>query len=351
MTLVRAAAIAIGITTLATAHAQVAEGPELPALPLELPPGHVLLDDIILPESALHGRIPYQTNFWSTHVVPYLFNANVTLVNKNRALAAFAEIEAVANVKFVERTTEANYLHIKNSTGNNSFVGQIGGGQTVNIVSWSFRFVIVHELLHALGAWHEQQRPDRDEFVEIVYSNCQPGTEGNFDSIFWVDTFGTYDFDSVMHYDACSFSTCCPAGSTCSCALECVTIRATPAYAEFQWLMGNRDHLSDGDKAWLVFAYGVRDCNGNGVHDYFDIQNGTIHDCNHNGAADGCDGLGTCVGDVDFSCATTVADFNILAANFGAAVTPGLDGDIDGDGFVSVSDFILLTAHYGASCP
>jgi len=57
-----------------------------------------------------------------------------------------------------------------------------------------------------------------------------------------------------------------------------------------------------------------------------------------------------CAGDINGDGATNVADFNILASNFGDG--PGAthaDGDLTGDGFVNVGDFNSVAGDFG--CP
>lgn len=43
--------------------------------------------------------------------------------------------------------------------------------------------VVAHEFMHALGFWHEQSRPDRDEYVKIEFDNIQNGLKLNINSI------------------------------------------------------------------------------------------------------------------------------------------------------------------------
>ncbi|XP_057309869.1 astacin-like [Hydractinia symbiolongicarpus] len=60
--------------------------------------------------------------------------------------------------------------------------------------------VIVHELLHALGIFHEQSRADRDSYVQIHLENVQQGLEYNFDKESTESLGVEYDPKSVMHY-------------------------------------------------------------------------------------------------------------------------------------------------------
>lgn len=62
-------------------------------------------------------------------------------------------------------------------------MGKIGGQQIVALERPTkrslkcFRSVgkPIHELLHALGVFHEQSRADRDNYVKIMFDNILPG--------------------------------------------------------------------------------------------------------------------------------------------------------------------------------
>ena len=58
----------------------------------------------------------------------------------------------------------------------------------------------MHEIGHSLGMWHEQQRNDRDDHIEVLWDNL-----GSYVGQFYkhkssVDLGVPYDLGSVMHY-------------------------------------------------------------------------------------------------------------------------------------------------------
>ena len=70
---------------------------------------------------------------------------------------------------------------------------------------------ILHEICHALGLWHEQSRPDRNNYVTIHWENIEDGEESNFriKKEKEVDYQGTgYDYGSIMHYGTGAFNNC-----------------------------------------------------------------------------------------------------------------------------------------------
>ncbi|KAH7932516.1 hypothetical protein HPB51_029300 [Rhipicephalus microplus] len=66
-----------------------------------------------------------------------------------------------------------------------SFVGKRGNGaQAISIGKNCDKFgIVVHELGHVVGFWHEHTRPDRDQHVDIVTRNIMTGQEYNFNKL------------------------------------------------------------------------------------------------------------------------------------------------------------------------
>ena len=60
--------------------------------------------------------------------------------------------------------------------------------------------VIQHEIMHAIGFYHEHNRPDRDNYITVVEANVQEGKENNFDIIpadEWHDQGNVYDANKI----------------------------------------------------------------------------------------------------------------------------------------------------------
>ena len=68
--------------------------------------------------------------------------------------------------------------------------------------------IVIHELLHAISFHHEQNRPDRDNFITVNFANISPDMAYNFDKMTsTVTTQGfPYDYYSIMHYEDTAFS-------------------------------------------------------------------------------------------------------------------------------------------------
>ncbi len=79
--------------------------------------------------------------------------------------------------------------------------------------------VIVHEIGHAIGFWHEQSRPDRDQYVTIFLGNVESGRASQFmrKNNNDIHSLGSiYDYGSIMHYGRTAFDKPGCSGSGCT---------------------------------------------------------------------------------------------------------------------------------------
>ena len=62
-----------------------------------------------------------------------------------------------------------------------AYVGQQGGEQVVNLTppGCMEEEHITHEVLHSLGFYHEQNRPDRDQHVRIIEESIMEYKKGD----------------------------------------------------------------------------------------------------------------------------------------------------------------------------
>jgi len=190
---------------------------------------------------------------WPDGIVPFEFADNVTPQNRDRVHAFMDEVRFWSDVEFVPRQgDEAFWVTIRSSSsGNSATVGPARGG-VVNINAWESPGFIAHELMHTLGFAHEQSRPDRDQYVEVICECIQGGcSNGNFAIIPDAEPIGLYDFESVMHYPSTFALAPCPDGRN---------IRPLPLYDQYRGGMGdwsfNYDGLSNADIWALAVKYG-----------------------------------------------------------------------------------------------
>lgn len=172
--------------------------------------------DILIPANALNGRngMTHESYRWTDGRIPFEIigtfeHDEVELIEK--AMTIYHEKTCI---KFVPRQrNDPDYITIQNSeTGCWSAVGRVGGRQLVNLQSYgctSLIGTILHEFMHVVGFLHEQNREERDEYVDIRFENVRKGYEMNFDRAEKGTTSGFgvgYDYKSVMHYSAMAFS-------------------------------------------------------------------------------------------------------------------------------------------------
>jgi hypothetical protein len=230
-----------------------------------VPPGYRLVEGDILvrvrkgeDSKGDSTFLPNRPDYWPGGIVPYVFDANVLPAERTAMRAAMDEWEAVANVRFIPRTDQGDYVHIQDTSRqpdprdrvNNSEIGRCGGKQIINISSWGSRFIMAHELAHTLGIWHEQSRPDRDRYIRINEDNIRSGREHNFDLHDDAGHYGPYDFDSVMHYGPNAFSA---NGQPTITVIR--TSDVCPTLDACRDMMGQRNHLSRFDILTMSFLY------------------------------------------------------------------------------------------------
>ncbi|KAL3223061.1 hypothetical protein MRX96_027827 [Rhipicephalus microplus] len=120
-------------------------------------------------------------------------------------------------IKFVERGMEHQHYIVftERPCGCCSFVGKRGNGaQAISIGNNCDKFgIVVHELGHVVGLWHEHTRPDRDQHVDIVTRNIMTArstTSTSSPKRRRVNTTApvglAYGFELIMHYTRNTFS-------------------------------------------------------------------------------------------------------------------------------------------------
>jgi hypothetical protein len=186
-------------------------------------PDHLLVEgDILVPRGSPRVLTPQGATLepvswgwlWPEGVVPYTVDPGVSEAQRQRIQEAIAHLHTHTPIRMVERTSEPDYVRFI-SDGKAEYcwsrLGRVGGAQDLDVYCGKDGVppmgTVLHEILHALGFWHEQSRADRDEYVDILWENIVEEHRSQFQKIGLNGRLqGAYDYDSIMHYHAKAFS-------------------------------------------------------------------------------------------------------------------------------------------------
>lgn len=154
---------------------------------------------------------------WPNGKIPYYFYNKHEFSDDEvkNILYSMGVLEGVCDIEYIESSPGDYVYKIFKSKD-----PEIGGRSTVGYVKDAFfEFVenskpaILHELMHGLGMFHEHQRWDRDYHVTIHKENINSKYEEyfqiiprRFNNALYSESFGEYDYNSLMHYPEKAFS-------------------------------------------------------------------------------------------------------------------------------------------------
>lgn len=198
----------------------------------------------------------WKTTPWLGGTLPVLLPDDATPSERALLAAACDEWSRAVPVRCAAYASGPAYRIVRAPLGSGCWstvgMGEDGGQMSVDPRCWT-KPLLIHELGHAFGLGHEHNRPDRDQYITVLWSNLMPGSERGYFKMNYDVQELPYDFLSIMHY---------PAWFGAQRGLPAFLVK--PRYARYKKLIGNAKKPSAQDALSLTKAYQLSDPAGAG---------------------------------------------------------------------------------------
>nr|XP_022306908.1 neurogenic locus notch homolog protein 1-like isoform X2 [Crassostrea virginica] len=152
---------------------------------------------------------------WKDGIIPYDIDSNSFGSRYGQALDLVentaANISKTTCVQWRRKTAEDTFFVkiIGNDNGCYSYVGNIEktGGQELNLGEGCLdEYIVLHEMHHAMGGLHEQQRDKRKYFVKVNWGNVKTQYNDQYALSQHTKNNEIYDYASILQYHLTAFS-------------------------------------------------------------------------------------------------------------------------------------------------
>jgi hypothetical protein len=185
------------------------------ALPYKIVNGMFIVQGDLMAGAVIPGETPPEDGLvelealrlWP-NVIPFHIQPDVP--NKERVLEALKMFDGT-NVQFVPENGDKDVLVFEQGGKNCfSYLGKVTEKQQIFISPECKPADIAHEILHALGFTHEQNRADRDDYIVVHKDNIEDEFMNNFEKLphdyMKVSGLAEFDFRSLMLYPPWMFA-------------------------------------------------------------------------------------------------------------------------------------------------
>ncbi|XP_055893893.1 zinc metalloproteinase nas-13-like [Biomphalaria glabrata] len=145
-------------------------------------------------------------SLWRDCEVNYEVTSSLSQLDEEVIQQAIQEWEKYTCLVFKNNSRKPNRIQFKDGAGCYSQLGMQNTPQPISLArGCRTKWIVAHEIGHAIGWYHEHMRPDRDRYIQINW-NAIPARYHEQYKLYTsneVNTYNvSYDYQSVMHYGA-----------------------------------------------------------------------------------------------------------------------------------------------------